>query len=104
MSFGLCNAPATFQRCMMAIFSDMVEKFLKVFMDDFSFFVDVKKPTLYLIRRNVTPWPVKALFWDKKFHNKELSRQRKIEVIEKLPPPSTVKGICNFLGHVGFYR
>ena len=38
MSFGLCNAPATFQRCMMAIFSDMVEKNVEVFMDDFSVF------------------------------------------------------------------
>ncbi|KAL4302470.1 hypothetical protein GQ457_10G014000 [Hibiscus cannabinus] len=36
MSFGLCNAPATFQRCMLAIFSDMVEDYLEVFMDDFS--------------------------------------------------------------------
>ncbi|XP_077242601.1 uncharacterized protein LOC143883128 [Tasmannia lanceolata] len=36
MPFGLCNAPATFQRCMMSIFSDMVETFLEVFMDDFS--------------------------------------------------------------------
>ena len=38
MPFGLWNAPATFQRCMMAIFSDMVENFLEVFMDDFSVF------------------------------------------------------------------
>ena len=36
MPFGLCNAPATFQRCMMAIFSDMVEKFMEIFMDDFT--------------------------------------------------------------------
>ncbi|XP_070057474.1 uncharacterized protein [Nicotiana tomentosiformis] len=36
MPFGLCNAPATFQQCMMAIFTDMVEEFLEVFMDDFS--------------------------------------------------------------------
>ena len=34
--FGLCNAPATFQRCMMAIFSDFCEKICEVFMDDFS--------------------------------------------------------------------
>ncbi|KAA3466845.1 RNA-directed DNA polymerase-like protein [Gossypium australe] len=40
MPFGLCNALATFQRCMMAIFLDMVEKFLEVFMDDFSVFGD----------------------------------------------------------------
>ena len=36
MPFGLCNAPATFQRCMMAIFSDLVEEIIDVFMDDFS--------------------------------------------------------------------
>ena len=34
MSFGLCNAPATFQRCMLSIFSDMVEQILEVCMDD----------------------------------------------------------------------
>ena len=36
MPFGLCNAPGTFQRCMMAIFSDMVEKTIEIFMDKFS--------------------------------------------------------------------
>ena len=35
MPFGLCNAPDTFQRCMLAIFSDMVEKTIEAFMDDF---------------------------------------------------------------------
>jgi hypothetical protein len=40
MPFGLCNAPATFQRCMLSLFSDMVERFLEVFMDDFSVFGD----------------------------------------------------------------
>ena len=38
MQFRLCNAPATFQRCMMAIFSDFIEKSLEVFMDNFSVF------------------------------------------------------------------
>ena len=28
----------------------------------------------------------------------------KVEVIEKLPPPTSVKGIRSFLGHAGFYR
>ena len=36
MSFGLCNAPATFERCMMSIFLDLVEEATKIFMDDFS--------------------------------------------------------------------
>ncbi|GKF17633.1 reverse transcriptase domain-containing protein [Tanacetum coccineum] len=36
MPFGLCNAPGTFQRCMVAIFHDMIEKT----MDDFSVFSD----------------------------------------------------------------
>nr|GEU66379.1 reverse transcriptase domain-containing protein [Tanacetum cinerariifolium] len=38
MPFGLCNAPCTFQRCMMAIFHDMFEKTMEVFMYDFSVF------------------------------------------------------------------
>ncbi|GJZ54567.1 reverse transcriptase domain-containing protein [Tanacetum coccineum] len=35
MPFGLHNAPGTFQRCMVAIFHDMIEKSMEVFMDDF---------------------------------------------------------------------
>nr|GEU51233.1 reverse transcriptase domain-containing protein [Tanacetum cinerariifolium] len=38
MPFGLCNAPGTFQRCMLAIFHDMIEESVEVFMDDFSVF------------------------------------------------------------------
>ena len=41
MTFDLCNTPATFQRCMLSIFSDMVEKFLEVFMDHFSVYGDL---------------------------------------------------------------
>ncbi|GJS79770.1 reverse transcriptase domain-containing protein [Tanacetum coccineum] len=40
MPFGLCNAPGTFQRCMMAIFHDMIEETIEVFMDNFSVFGD----------------------------------------------------------------
>lgn len=39
MPFGLCNAPATFQRCMMSIFSEFIESIMEVFMDDFSVWV-----------------------------------------------------------------
>jgi hypothetical protein len=40
MPFGLCKAPATFQRCMMSIFSDYVERIIEVFMDDFTVYSD----------------------------------------------------------------
>ncbi|XP_038904339.1 uncharacterized protein LOC120090693 [Benincasa hispida] len=40
MPFRLCNAPGTFQRCMMTIFSDFLEQTIEVFMDDFSVFGD----------------------------------------------------------------
>ena len=38
LPFGLCNAPATFQRCMTSTFADMLEKHMEVFMDEFSVF------------------------------------------------------------------
>ncbi|CAA7400684.1 unnamed protein product [Spirodela intermedia] len=38
MPFGLCNAPATFQTCMLSIFSDMIGKCMEIFMDDFCVF------------------------------------------------------------------
>ena len=40
MPFGLCNVPTTFQRCMMSIFSNIVEDTIEVFMDNFSVFGD----------------------------------------------------------------
>ena len=40
MPFGLCNAPITFQRCIMNIFSDYVERIIGVFIDDFTVYGD----------------------------------------------------------------
>ena len=36
MAFGLCNAPATCQRCMMSMFSNLAEEVMEIFMDDFT--------------------------------------------------------------------
>jgi hypothetical protein len=38
MPFGLCNAPVSFQCCMMAVFSEFIEEIVEVFMDDFSIY------------------------------------------------------------------
>ncbi|GJU31253.1 reverse transcriptase domain-containing protein [Tanacetum coccineum] len=51
MPFGLCNALETFQRCMMAIFHDMIEKTMEVFMDDFSVFGDSFDSCLFNLER-----------------------------------------------------
>ncbi|GJZ50641.1 reverse transcriptase domain-containing protein, partial [Tanacetum coccineum] len=51
MSFGLCNAPMTFQRCTTVIFHDMVEDFMEVFMDNLLVFDYVN----YIVKKVVPP-------------------------------------------------
>ena len=49
MPFGLCNTPTTFQCCMMSIFSNMIEKCIEVFMDDFFLFLVLLLMIAFLI-------------------------------------------------------
>nr|GFB68916.1 DNA-directed DNA polymerase [Tanacetum cinerariifolium] len=120
MPFGLCNAPGTFQRCMMAIFHDMIEKTMEVFMDDFSVFENSFSTCLTNLENMLKKCEDTklALNWEKshfmvkegivlghKISKKGIEVDRaNIEVISKLPHPTTVKGIRSFLGHAGFYR
>nr|GEV91262.1 reverse transcriptase domain-containing protein [Tanacetum cinerariifolium] len=60
MPFGLCNAPSTFQRCMMAIFHDMIEKTMEVFMDDFSG-IEVDRAKVKVIAKLPPPTTVKGV-------------------------------------------
>ncbi|GJY17057.1 reverse transcriptase domain-containing protein [Tanacetum coccineum] len=120
MPFGLCNAPATFQRCMTAIFHELIEDSMEVFMDDFSVFGSsfdhcLKNLEKMLKRCEETNL---VLNWEKcHFMVKEgivLGHKvsgsgievdkAKIEAISKLPYPTNVKAIRSFLGHAGFYR
>ena len=120
MPFGLCNAPATFQRCMMAIFADFLDNIMEVFMDDFSVCGQSFEECLENLER-VLERCVKVnlvLNWEKcHFMVQEgivlghiISKRgievdsAKIEVIENLQPPKTVREIRSFLGHAGFYR
>ncbi|RVW18215.1 Retrovirus-related Pol polyprotein from transposon 17.6 [Vitis vinifera] len=86
MPFGLCNAPATFQRCMLSIFSDMVERIMEVFMDDIIIYGSSYEECLLHLEAVLHRY------------------KAKVELIVKLPPPTNVKGIRQFLGHAGFYR
>ena len=67
MPFGLCNAPATFQRCMMAIFSDFLGDSLEVFMDDFSIFGNDFESCLAHLTKilEVCVWKQLVLSWEK---------------------------------------
>ncbi|GJU48758.1 reverse transcriptase domain-containing protein [Tanacetum coccineum] len=105
---------------MMAIFYDMIEETMEVFMDDFSVFGDSFSSFLThfdkLIKRCEDTNLV--LNWEKcHFMVKEgivlghkISKsgievdKAKVDVIAKLPHPTTIIGIRSFLGHVGFYR
>ncbi|CAN6567574.1 unnamed protein product [Malus baccata var. baccata] len=120
MPFGLCNAPATFQRCMMSIFSDHVEKIIEVFMDDFSVFGDSFDSCLHnlsvILKRCVETNLV--LNWEKcHFMVKQgivlghiISEKgievdkSKIDLVRHLPSPTSVREVRSFLGHAGFYR
>ncbi|GJW76350.1 reverse transcriptase domain-containing protein [Tanacetum coccineum] len=120
MPFRLCNAPGTFHRCMVAIFHDMIEKTMEVFMDDFSVFGDSFSSCLSHLEKMLQRYEDTnfLLNWEKyHFMVKEgivlghkISKtgievdKAKVDVIAKLPHPTTVKGIRSFLGHAGFYR
>ncbi|BBN67993.1 hypothetical protein Prudu_247S000100 [Prunus dulcis] len=69
MPFGLCNAPATFQRCMISIFSDMVEKYLEVFKDDITVF-GLIPPHWTSQEKKKFMVEVRKFFWDETYHFK----------------------------------
>ncbi|GKD82360.1 reverse transcriptase domain-containing protein, partial [Tanacetum coccineum] len=112
MPFGLCNAPGMFQRCMMAIFHDMIEETMEVFMDDFSVFGDSFSSCLSHLDKMLKRCEDTNLVlnWEKcHFMVKEgivlshkISKSRievdraKVDVIAKLPHPTSVKGVRSF--------
>ncbi|GJV09403.1 reverse transcriptase domain-containing protein [Tanacetum coccineum] len=119
MPFGLCNAPGTFQRCMMAIFHDMIEKTMEVFMGDFSIFRNSFSTCLSNLEKMLKRCEDTnlALNWEKshfmvkecivlrhKISKKGIEVDKaKTDVIAKLPHLTTVKDIRSFLGHAAFH-
>ncbi|XP_059310013.1 uncharacterized mitochondrial protein AtMg00860-like [Lycium ferocissimum] len=81
---GSCNASVTFQRCMMAIFTNMVENYME-------------EKCHFMVREGI------VLGHKVSSQGIEVDKA-KIEAIEKLPPPVSVRGVRSFLGHAGFYR
>ncbi|GJU98718.1 reverse transcriptase domain-containing protein [Tanacetum coccineum] len=105
---------------MMAIFHDMIEEIMEVFMDDFLVFGDSFSSCLSHLGKmlNMCEDTNLVLNWEKcHFMVKEgivlghkISKsgievdRAKVDVIAKLPHPTTVKGVRSFLGHAGFYQ
>ncbi|RVW85822.1 Retrovirus-related Pol polyprotein from transposon 297 [Vitis vinifera] len=108
MPFGLCNAPATFQRCMLSIFSDMVERIMEVFMDDITIYGGTFEECLVNLEAVLNRCIEKDLVlnWEKChfmvhqgivlghiISEKGIEVDKaKVELIVKLPSPTTVKG------------
>ncbi|GKC94423.1 reverse transcriptase domain-containing protein, partial [Tanacetum coccineum] len=67
---------------------------MEVFLDDFSVFGNSFKNCLSRVDKMLQRFPKKGIEVDK----------AKVDVIAKLPHPTTVKGVRSFLGHDGFYR
>ncbi|RVW18965.1 Retrovirus-related Pol polyprotein from transposon 17.6 [Vitis vinifera] len=108
MPFGLCNAPATFQRCMLSIFSDIVERIMEVFMDDITVYGGTFEECLVNLEAVLHRCIEKDLVlnWEKchfmvrqgivlghiiSERGIEVDKA-KVELIVKLPSPTTIKG------------
>ncbi|GKE13751.1 reverse transcriptase domain-containing protein, partial [Tanacetum coccineum] len=112
MLFGLCNASATFQRCMFDIFHDMIEESVEEFMDDFSVFENsfdnclknlnkmlqrCKDANLVLNREKCHFMVKEEIVLGHIVSGAGLEIDKaKIDVISKLPPPTNAKGIRKF--------
>nr|GFA80771.1 reverse transcriptase domain-containing protein [Tanacetum cinerariifolium] len=105
MPSGLCNALGTLQRCMIAIFHDMIEKMMEVFMDNFSVFGNSFETCLSHFEKMLKRCEDTnlCLNWEKShfivkegiFLGHKISKnmikvdKAKVDVIAKLPHPTT---------------
>ena len=112
MPFGLCNAPATFQRCMSAIFYGFGEEIVEVFMNDFSIYGTSFDHCLHNLNKVLQRCEQTNLVlnWEKchfmvnerivlghKISERGIEVDKaKIEVIERMPYPRDIKGFVVF--------
>ncbi|XP_013626759.1 PREDICTED: uncharacterized mitochondrial protein AtMg00860-like [Brassica oleracea var. oleracea] len=82
----------------MSIFTDLIEDFMEIFMDDFSVYGSSFSEKCHFMVRD-------GIVLRHKISEKGIGVDKaKVEVMMSLQPPTTVKTIRSFLGHAGFYR
>ena len=105
---------------MMSMFSDLVEKAMKIFVDDFLVYGSSFENCLGNLETVLQRCQDKnlSLNWEKCHfmviegivlgHKISAARlevdQEKLDIMKTLLPPTTFKGIISFLGNIGFYR
>eukprot|EP00253_Pinus_taeda_P014788 PITA_14788 len=120
LPFGLCNAPATFQRAVLGIFSDLIHDCVEVYMDDFTVYGDsfeealenlekvlirCKETNLSLSHEKCFMMFTKGIVLGHHISGDGIKVDRsKVEVISKLPIPNCQKDVRSFLGFTGYYR
>ena len=120
MPFGLCNAPATFQRFMDATLAGLKWKNLVVYMDDIIIFSstfeehlkDLEEVFIRLAKANITLNQSKCEFFKEKIsylgHIISSSgiqpNPEKVSSLLKKKSPSNIKELSNWLGICGYYR
>jgi hypothetical protein len=120
LPFRLCNAPATFQRAIMIIFSDLISEGLEVYMDDFTLYGNDFDQALNnlekVLERCIT---TRLCLSHEKCHMMMTEGvvlghyifadgirvdPAKIEVILNLPTPHTQTEVRSFLGASRYYH
>ncbi|RDX98105.1 Retrovirus-related Pol polyprotein from transposon 17.6, partial [Mucuna pruriens] len=116
MSFRLCNAPSTYQRCMLSIFSNLLEECMEVIMDDFTVYADTFDACLEICPEYIDTNLVlnfekchfmvtKGIVLGHLVSNRGIKVDKaKVDVITFLPNPTSVRDVRSFLGHASFYR
>lgn len=119
MGFGLCNAPATFQRMMNEIFYDLLGKGVEIYLDDIMIYTETREEHIRIIREvlkrlrqnDLFLKPEKCFFLKKEVeylgfrvsHNQIIMDQEKVKAIQDWPIPKNIKGMQSFLGFANFY-
>ena len=120
MPFGLCNAPATFQRLMQSVMHDHIFRILLCYLDDiliysknFSDHLEALEKVLIRLREigvKLNPSKCKLGQSEVPFLGHRISAEGistdpdKVNAVSDWKTPTTVKEIRSFMGLAGYYR